>query len=181
MGCDARLYFGAPTPIDTQPQLLQAPVADKQFFISPPPSPPHGWTMRHEDPPNKEVHAADLVSALAKLQARRGADTHVMDFDSTEAVPATTLSGHGRNAAQGGEDTEMRDVEDEHVASLSAMAQSLPRRKSSTVVYQPEAHGGSPGLPAVMVEDVSEDGEPQIENDKRILEHTARPPVELME
>jgi len=39
------------------------------FFISPPPSPPHGWEMHNEDAPNKIVHAEDLASALAKLHA----------------------------------------------------------------------------------------------------------------
>jgi hypothetical protein len=38
--------------------------------LSPPPSPPHGWVMRNEDPPNKEVHASDLAHALSMLRRR---------------------------------------------------------------------------------------------------------------
>lgn len=41
------------------------------FFISPPPSPPHGWMVRDEEPPNREVHAQDLETALAALGRRR--------------------------------------------------------------------------------------------------------------
>ncbi|KAI9835644.1 MAG: hypothetical protein M1837_003689 [Sclerophora amabilis] len=70
MGERARVYFGEPTPIEPVDQHLHAPASQKLFFISPPPSPPHGWEMRNEEPPNKEVHAEDLASALSKLHAR---------------------------------------------------------------------------------------------------------------
>ncbi|KAF2460605.1 putative calcineurin binding protein [Lineolata rhizophorae] len=69
MGERVRVYFGEPTPTEPVDQHLQAPKSDKLFFISPPPSPPHGWEMRNEEPPNKEVHAEDLSHALARLQA----------------------------------------------------------------------------------------------------------------
>ncbi len=65
-----RVYFGVETKIDQEDQHLRAPKSDKLFFISPPPSPPMGWEMRQEEPPNKEVHAEDLAVALAKLHAR---------------------------------------------------------------------------------------------------------------
>jgi hypothetical protein len=117
--------------------------------------------MRHEDPPNKEAHAADLVSALARLDARRFGD----EMDVEEPGP------QGKSNAPEAEDTEMVDADE----------RGVPRRKSSAVIFHPDQHGGSPGLPAVLVEDVSEDAEAKIENERRILEHTARPPVELME
>ena len=63
-----RVYFGASTP--TEPlgdQHLQAPESKKMFFISPPPSPPHGWESKNEDPPNQVVVAEDLAHALARL------------------------------------------------------------------------------------------------------------------
>ncbi len=73
-GSRVRVYFGEPTPTDPLPdQHLRAPKASKQFFISPPPSPPHGWESKDEGPPNKEVHADDLVAALERLSARRQA------------------------------------------------------------------------------------------------------------
>jgi len=68
--CRVRVYFGAETKISPTDQHLQAPKSNKLFFISPPPSPPHGWMMKNEDPPNKEVHAEDLATALAKLHAK---------------------------------------------------------------------------------------------------------------
>lgn len=67
----ARVYFGEPTPIaHVGDRHLAAPQSGRLFFISPPPSPPHGWTVRDEAPPNKEVHADDLAAALEKLHAR---------------------------------------------------------------------------------------------------------------
>ncbi|KAL8738126.1 MAG: hypothetical protein Q9181_001032 [Wetmoreana brouardii] len=147
MSSRARIYFGEPTPIEVTDQHLQAPQSQKMFFISPPPSPPFGWEVREEGPPNKEVHAEDLASALAGLKGRPEA----MDQSSNDEM--------------GEEGGELRRV----------------RSGSTTVVYQPDKHGGSPGLPAVMVEDTtrSEDVSP-VEGGK-IPAHTARPPVELMQ
>jgi len=70
LGERIRVYFGENTPLNPTDQYLQAPQSDKLFFISPPPSPPHGWQMRNEEPPNKDVHAEDLATALSKLHAR---------------------------------------------------------------------------------------------------------------
>ncbi|KAI2642210.1 Calcipressin-domain-containing protein [Xylaria nigripes] len=68
MGERCRVYFGQHTPLDLfKSNHLSLPDAGKLFFISPPPSPPHGWEMRLEDAPNKLVHADDLAEALAKL------------------------------------------------------------------------------------------------------------------
>ncbi|KFA68709.1 hypothetical protein S40285_02604 [Stachybotrys chlorohalonatus IBT 40285] len=67
LGDRVRVYFGQPTPIEARDEHLALPDAGKLFFISPPPSPPHGWEMRLEDAPNKLVHAEDLAEALAKL------------------------------------------------------------------------------------------------------------------
>jgi hypothetical protein len=69
--CRVRVYFGAHTEFSSTDQHLQAPKSDRLFFISPPPSPPHGWEIRNEEPPNKEVHAEDLAHALARLHAHR--------------------------------------------------------------------------------------------------------------
>lgn len=57
------------------------------------------------------------------------------------------------------------------------------RSGTTTVVYHPDEHGGSPNLPAIAVEDTSEDPEPMspMEVDSKPILHTARPPVELME
>lgn len=68
------MYFGVETKIEQGDQHLQAPKSGKLFFISPPPSPPMGWEMRDEAPPNKDVHAEDLAAALSKLHARPAAD-----------------------------------------------------------------------------------------------------------
>ncbi|KAF2862505.1 Calcipressin [Piedraia hortae CBS 480.64] len=72
LGNRTRVFFGAETNIspDEEQRYLKAPPAQKQFFISPPPSPPVGWEMRNEEPPNAMTHADDLVAALAKLNAQ---------------------------------------------------------------------------------------------------------------
>ncbi|KAI4260152.1 MAG: hypothetical protein LQ352_000417 [Teloschistes flavicans] len=143
----ARIYFGEPTPIEVTDQHLRAPQSQKMFFISPPPSPPFGWEVKNEGPPNKEVHAEDLASALAGLRQRPDA----VDTDPIEP-------GQGR-------DRETRERSG----------------GSTTMVYLPESLGRSLGLPAVMVEDTTESEEMSPLEGGKILAHTARPPVELMQ
>jgi hypothetical protein len=104
--------------------------------------------MKLEGAPNKQVHAEDLVEALAKLHHKSRTD-----------LPASPMSD--------GEIEVRRN-----------------RSGSSTTIYRPEDHGDSPMLPAIAVEDFTD--EPQsltpIENEvKPIMAHTARPPIELME
>ena len=55
------------------------------------------------------------------------------------------------------------------------------RSSSSTTIYNPSEHGLSPNLPAISVEDTTGEIEiSPIEQEKPILAHTARPPVELI-
>lgn len=56
------------------------------------------------------------------------------------------------------------------------------RSRSSTLVFRPDDHGCSPDLPAVFVEDMTDEPETMspLESTKPIMAHTARPPVELM-
>ncbi|CCU74958.1 Calcipressin family protein [Blumeria hordei DH14] len=72
MGDKVRVYFGQSTSIEPKEEHLNLPDAGKLFFISPPPSPPHGWSAKLEDAPNKQVMAEDLVEALSKLHAGSG-------------------------------------------------------------------------------------------------------------
>lgn len=56
------------------------------------------------------------------------------------------------------------------------------RSGSSVTIYNPSEHGNSPHLPAIAVEDLTGQYEiSPIEQEKPILAHTSRPPVELME
>jgi hypothetical protein len=149
MGERCRVYFGQHTPLDlTKDNHLELPDAGKLFFISPPPSPPHGWEMRLEDAPNKLVHAEDLAEALAKL--------HHQSAPTADISPISPTDG--------------------------ASASARTRSRSSTLIYQPGEHGGSPHLPAISVDDMTD--EPiavSPTSEMPILAHTARPPVELME
>ncbi|KAH8687625.1 Calcipressin-domain-containing protein [Tricladium varicosporioides] len=74
MGERVKIYFGHHTNVEVRDEHLSLPDAGKLFFISPPPSPPHGWEMKLEDAPNKLVHAEDLAEALAKLHHRPATD-----------------------------------------------------------------------------------------------------------
>ncbi|KAL8991374.1 MAG: hypothetical protein Q9177_000186 [Variospora cf. flavescens] len=148
MSSRARVYFGEPTPIEVTDRHLQAPRSQKMFFISPPPSPPFGWEVRPEGPPNKEVHADDLASALGALRQRSDA---VADEIHTKAASDEREENRGRKGS------------------------------TTTMVYEPERHGGGPGLPAVVVEDMTCNGDTNPIDGGKILAHTARPPVELMQ
>lgn len=155
-----KIYFGEHTPVFGQDEdvdrHLKAPSLGKLLFISPPPSPPCGWEIKEEDPPNKATHAEDLQRALAGLNGPPG-----------------------NNAANG------MDVEEE---LDSEGLKSRTRSGSTTMVYHPKNHGDSAALPAVMVEDTTDADkvenpadEGPFEEGGRIMTHTARPPVELME
>ncbi|RDA91157.1 hypothetical protein CP533_0428 [Ophiocordyceps camponoti-saundersi (nom. inval.)] len=88
LGERIRIYFGQQTPIEAKDEHLALPDSGKLFFISPPPSPPHGWEMRLEDAPNKMVHADDLADALAKLHySGDGSDSPLTPVDASS--PAT--------------------------------------------------------------------------------------------
>ncbi|KAF4304411.1 Calcipressin [Botryosphaeria dothidea] len=154
MGDRVRVYFGTHTPLNPTDQHLPLPKSDKLFFISPPPSPPHGWEVRNEDPPNKEVHAEDLAAALAKLHAR------------PDALPQSPV-----------------DSDMDGKSPISPVDVRRQRSGSATIVYHPDDHGDSPDLPAIAVEDTTASpGEmtPMEDVQRPLLAHTSRPPVELM-
>lgn len=117
--------------------------------------------MRNEEPPNKDVYAEDLAAALANLHAR---------YEEQPLSPA---------------DENMDDRKGDGGEREGKRVQSGGRQRSgsSTVVYHPRDHGDSPNLPAVMVEDTTEEGEEEVSPlDGSVgMTKTARPPVELME
>jgi len=96
MGDVCRVYFGQPTPISATTQRLALPDAGKLFFISPPPSPPHGWEMKLEDAPNTQVHAEDLADALAKLRHHNNPVT--LDAGPSPISPAGSKGGRSRSS-----------------------------------------------------------------------------------
>ncbi len=120
--------------------------------------------MRNEEPPNKDVHAEDLAAALAKLHAR---------YDEQPLSPADDSMEESSRKGDGGE------REGKRVPSSGGRQRS----GSSTVVYHPRDHGDSPNLPAVMVEDTTEEEDEEVSPiDGMVgITKTARPPVELME
>lgn len=190
-GLQPRIYYGEPTPIEgteeaKKRKLLEAPHSDKLFFISPPPSPPHGWVLRNEEPPNKDVHATDLAEALARLGTHHQQQQQqtVSDPPSPVSVASSADEKNPRDAT--GARTRTGSWPSSAGAAGAAGAVS-GRSRSSTLIYHPNDHGGLPNLPAVMVEDTSiveaDDDFVMVNADempKGPFERTARPPVELM-
>ncbi|CAK7238897.1 MAG: hypothetical protein STHCBS139747_000318 [Sporothrix thermara] len=190
LGAACQVYYGRATPLGdptaaAEAQRLALPDAGKLFFISPPPSPPHGWEMRLEGAPNKQVHAEDLADALAKL--RHQADDNDNDNDNDDLADVKMQD----------DDVAMRSpVSEPGSASASGPASATAKRsgrnRSSTlVIYQPTAHSAHPDLPAIAVEDMTDAGTDEKLNsatwrsnnmavEKPIMAHTARPPIELM-
>ncbi|KAF9361151.1 carbohydrate-binding module 1 protein [Mortierella sp. AD094] len=64
-----RVYFGQHTEISVDPatRYLHPPELEKNWLISPPGSPPIGWSQIREDPPNSVHLADDLVKALLDM------------------------------------------------------------------------------------------------------------------
>ncbi|KAF9109714.1 carbohydrate-binding module 1 protein [Mortierella sp. AM989] len=64
-----RVYFGQHTEISVDPatRYLHPPELEKNWLISPPGSPPVGWSQVREDPPNSVHLADDLVKALIDM------------------------------------------------------------------------------------------------------------------
>ncbi|KAF8979814.1 carbohydrate-binding module 1 protein [Entomortierella lignicola] len=68
-GTTIRVYYGQHTEISVDPasRFLHPPELEKNWLISPPGSPPIGWSQVREDPPNSVHLADDLVKALLEM------------------------------------------------------------------------------------------------------------------
>ncbi|CAI6339213.1 unnamed protein product [Periconia digitata] len=159
MGCRVRVYFGLNTPLNPSDQHLPLPKSDKLFFISPPPSPPMGWEMRDEEPPNQIVHAEDLAVALSKLHA----DSH--DYPISPDTEGDAQFSMTRRRT--GSSTILYHPED-HGDS--------PNLPAIAVVDTTESP--SPASPADLMEGIEGPIAQQKAQGKTLA--TARPPVELM-
>jgi len=185
LGERCRVYFGKDTPISPSAadNHLALPDQGKLFFISPPPSPPHGWEVKLEDAPNKLVHAEDLADALAKLRHHNAGQERGPGYSPVS--PTGKEDSAGASASAAGPTTSFGE------------RKRQTRSRSSTLIFQPLSQGaGSPELPCVTVDDMTDEPEGEVAIDadgddkmgdvadegpkKTIFAHTARPPVELM-
>lgn len=138
--------------------------------------------MKPEDPPNKQVHAEDLADKLAKLSGRMGPTVDDTE-DDTNLNEATYTREQIQEIKAVKPTIAIPEAASSAEPKSAGSSTSVTRSRSSTVIYDPEAHGDSPALPAVMVEDYTmEDGEVKLDTEaKKITAHTSRPPVELMD
>jgi len=69
------------------------------------------------------------------------------------------------------------------MSEVGADGVTRQRSGSSTTIYHPSDHGDSPHLPAIAIEDFTDEVEDisLLGAEKTIMAHTSRPPVELME
>lgn len=173
-----RIYFTAPTPLHvlqgSEDRFLGPPKSGKQFFISPPPSPPAGWEVRDEDPPNREaVCPGDLAEALGRIGR------------AEEGSGVEELRGSGGDVDDGRRDSGVGGDEDEEEEENEEEERGRGRSASMKVLYRPGRRGG---LPAIAVEDTTGVGFDfdlgfgvgAGEVGRAGMEKTARPPVELM-
>ncbi|KAF8542490.1 Calcipressin-domain-containing protein [Trichophaea hybrida] len=100
-GDRVRVYFGEHTPLQPVDQHLQAPEAKKLFFISPPPSPPHGWESKNEGlqmPWKSGADDFDNTTAEASNIGRPRSASSVLLFepedDSKEDMPAISVDDY---------------------------------------------------------------------------------------
>jgi hypothetical protein len=138
-----------------------------------------GWESKSEDAPNKEVHAEDLAEKLSKLTGKleQNATPEASPTAEKREYTADELAKLKTAAGSSTARQIMAGMNDDAQTPSSPMK---VRSRSSTLIYDPKAHGDSPGLPAVMVE-AEEDSDVELDSGKVGLKHTARPPVELME
>ncbi|RVD82298.1 uncharacterized protein DFL_006728 [Arthrobotrys flagrans] len=152
MGHRMKIYFGTHTPV-TPPtdQHLQAPESQKLFFISPPPSPPVGWELRNEEPPNTLVMPEDLASALSKLSWNTAAQGTASPVDGQDGSSATEP------------------------------AIRRQRSGSSTVLFEPSNKDGMtvPGVTIDDFSD-DEGAASPVDKSSIGVTHTARPPIETI-
>ncbi|CAK8690556.1 unnamed protein product [Clavelina lepadiformis] len=80
------LYFAQTTSAENgaPPTTLLPPVAEKQFLISPPASPPVGWEPIHE---NKPTTNFDLLSSLVELAPGESHELH----KATASTPSVVV------------------------------------------------------------------------------------------
>jgi len=136
MGERVKVYFGHPTSIEAKDEHLNLPDAGKLFFISPPPSPPHGWEMKLEGAPNKQVHAEDLAEALAKLHHRGPVAVPASPMSDRESDRRRQRSGsstmiyhpgdHGDSPNLPAIAVEDFTTEPEHLSPLEAESKPIP-------------------------------------------------------
>ena len=151
LGCTPKIYFGEPTPLE---------ILDEERFLKAPKSQKMFFISPPPSPPmGWEMHEEGAPNEM------------VLAEDLASALEGLNSRTKSRAWANGGLEDDGSEGEDG----------KKRRSGTGTFVYHPEDHGGKEGLPAVMVEDTTGHEDEDEEDRPKILAHTARPPVELMD
>jgi hypothetical protein len=172
-----RIYFGEHTPLQPDgDRHLHAPESKKLFFISPPPSPPHGWESKSEDPPNSVVVAEDLAHALAHLTWESRPQDPAAAPDP--ATSSTTNSNSNSNSAANSASATTATADSTTTGGLS----NGRSRSGSFLLFEPE-DASKEDMPAISVDDYTDESgderSPPSPLPLPASAHTSRPPVEL--
>jgi len=158
-------------------KYLKAPTVDKLHFISPPPSPPAGWEVRFEDPPNKTTHPDDLVRGIWGGFA----GTEMANSSSpTDHVAMSGIDDAERSASH----TEEGVRVERRSSSTTYFYDTTQRRNSDSSSHMVD-NGNVPVALADEADDVlvihvnhpDDEAAEQQPAPKTIIAHTARPPA----
>lgn len=133
-------YFYNNTPLYTSaPDSLQLPEAPHLFFISPPPSPPAGWSSRTEEPPRLNTPPVGLVSShLNQHHTAPSSSLEIADYDNSDAESVNGLE---------------IDTDEFHMslkAALQDLESSQARREKKIAEIEEEEHTITSHLPSVV-------------------------------
>jgi len=95
--CYVVVSYGIGTHSDSQ--YLALPKLEKQFKLSPPPSPPAGYVQGIEDPPNKTVHAEDYEVHSQELHTALKRAMTLDDSPQETSEPSTPAKARGRSSS----------------------------------------------------------------------------------
>jgi len=95
-----RVYYGLHTPVIDETDSfkhLNIPKLEKNWLISPPGSPPFGWTPTHETGPNEKTLADDLTHTLVNICLNNNSNSNGVDIIYEDEIENFSLDNDHNN------------------------------------------------------------------------------------